>query len=43
VGHLLTYVKTCERGRGKDFERSRVYITRSVITRFFPVDPTTAL
>ena len=27
VGHLFTYVKTCERDRVKDFEqRSRVYI-----------------
>ena len=26
VGHLFTYVKTCERGRVKDFEqRSRMY------------------
>ena len=43
------FVSICERGRVKDFEqRSRVYnavrynavfITRSVITWFFPVDP----
>ena len=29
------YVKTCERG----LNNGRVYITRSVIMRFFPVDP----
>ena len=33
-GAFATYVKTCERGRVKDFEqRSRVY------NAFFPVDP----
>ena len=32
VGHLFKYVKTCKRGRVKDFEQ------RSVITRLFLVD-----
>ena len=39
MGHLFTYVKTCERDRVKDFEqRSRVY---NVVCykAFFPVDP----
>ena len=39
MGHLFTYVKTCERGRVKDFEqRSRVY-NAVRYNAFFPVDP----
>jgi len=39
VGHLFTYVKTCERGRVKDFEqRSRVY-NAVCYNAFFPLDP----
>ena len=39
VGHLSMYVKTCERGRIKDFEqRSRVY-NEVRINPLFSVDP----
>ena len=45
IGHLFTYVKTCERvGRVKDFEqRSRIYNTVRYNAGFFPWTPTTAL
>ena len=40
VGHLFTYVKTCERVGRVDFEqRSRVYNTVRYNVVFFHVDP----
>ena len=40
VGGAFVYVcDNCERGRVKEFEQRSRYITRSVITLFFPMDP----
>jgi len=44
VGHLFTYVKTCERDGDKDFEQqSRVYNAVRYNAVFPPWTPTTAL
>ena len=36
---LFTYVKPVKEVASKILNNGRVYITRSVITRFFPMDP----
>ena len=39
MGHLFTYVKTCERGRVKDFEQRSCVYNAVCYNAFFPVDP----
>ena len=38
VGHLFTYVKTCERGKVKDFEQRLSVYNAVRYNGFFPVD-----